>query len=159
MAAPAKEANLKCPYTGAEMTVEPVTSKARVGSVSFRCSGGFDPTGLFSSEEELIEALKQRNGHKSNVRSLKCAYLGVPVEIIRRGNFWTAWGAFTPKSLFAEKQELLFAVSTRAGVEPEFPKALDEVQVGTVVEEISDPSADLKQSDDTAEAGIEMLIK
>lgn len=115
----AKEPVLYCPYTG-ESLVPEYNDKLK----AHYCSGGFDPTELGATQEELEAKFRQRPGRGQIPGPLRCAYLGTPVEIVWVAvGKWQARGTFfTPRSFFEDKQELLYAVSARNGVEPAFPK-------------------------------------
>ena len=151
----ADKPNLSCPYTGQQMRVLVTGDPPK--QLTYSCEGGFDPCQLFESEAQLDRAFRLRNGRPSNVKVLKCAYTGEPIQIVRVGDKFRARGVFTPRALFSEKQELLYAVSTRNGVLPDFPKELD-LTVGPTHEEVSDPTEGLGGSEDAVGEGIDMLM-
>lgn len=143
---PAKEPILTCPYTGTALlpTFNPALN-------AWFCAGGFDPSRLFASAEELDASLRMRGG-KPHAGKLKCPYTGSNIGIEKvpdaerfrvRGKF------FTPRALFTHKQALFYAISTRGGVPPAFPEVLEStVTAVTVTERIEpqDPGADMRKA-------------
>lgn len=56
--------------------------------------------------------------------NLLCPFTGKPlcVKTVRNGLYWMAEGPFYSTRLYDRKEELLFDLSTRGGVEPAFPR-------------------------------------
>jgi hypothetical protein len=129
------EPSLVCPYTGETMTI--VTSPGL--RVRFSLRGGFDPAALSRDRGKLERAIRMRSGRVTPAKT--CPYLGTKIRVAEvqghpewfrvEGTYWT------PRALFSEKQELLYAVSTRGGVPPAFPRELPRL----VARRIEEPPA------------------
>ena len=154
----ATEPNLTCPYTGAPMEVEVVPATLGKDGPVFRLKGGFDPGATYGSREELDDKLRHRNGRRGNVKTLRCPYLGTEIAIIKVGDFFTARGGWSPRSLYSTEQELLYAASTRKGEPPQFEQ---RTRVGAVEhrEQQSDPAHDLRGTSEEVEIGLEMIME
>lgn len=152
--APATEPLMHCPYTGEAFT------EARCDALggAFYVAGGFDPSGLFNSQDEAIRLLRRRNG-QPYTGPLRCPYTGEPLavsEVPGTGKYRVVGRYFTPRAFFADKQAMLYAISFRDGVPPAFPeKHVIEVRD---LEPVSDPTRGLRVSDDEADGRVAALV-
>lgn len=130
---------LRCPYTGAPMTLQFDSDLSRAG---FHFEGGLDPAVPFMSKDQLRAAMAMRNGvvpAKAKRKSLTCAYTGNKLSLREAGGLFYLDGIyFSPARRTMDKAAIIFAANTRDGVEPEgLPRS--EVRVRVSTKELGDP--------------------
>jgi len=158
------EPAMVCPYTGQTLVAVYDDDTKHSG---WYLVGGLDMSIPFMTKEELYVANTSRMGRKNIAQSLKCAYFGTPLKAVENRGLWYAvpvdlvnTSMFTTSERHASKDKLLWLLSHRNGIAPDFkePKPVEVKHADEPHEHFVDTTEGFgHNSDDEAEEFVDKL--